>query len=284
MQTSHDVIVIGAGVIGTSVAFHLARLGARRVLVLDRTQIGAGTTSQSSGILRTHYSVRENVAMAKDSWKVFTDFAAYLGDEEASAGLVKCGYLIAAPDGPQARAPDRRAGGPAAAGHRGPPARSAAGRIPAADRRPARRGPDRLRAGSRFRRRLPGGHQFRASRAARRGAHHRRRGGAATAHRGWARGGCGHRPGSLHRRHRDQHPEHLGHSDRAMDGHRHTREVRASHRAGPGGARALHLQDAGLQRPGLAGHAVLPKLRRHPDAGQRGHRGRGAARSRQRAG
>ena len=100
MQT-YDVIVIGAGVIGASVAFHLAQLGAKRVLVLDRTQIGAGTTSQSSGILRTHYSVRENVAMAKASWKVFTDFASYLGDEDAASGLVKCGYLIAAPDGPK---------------------------------------------------------------------------------------------------------------------------------------------------------------------------------------
>ena len=100
MQT-YDVIVIGAGVIGASVAYHLARLGAKRVLVLDRTQIGAGTTSQSSGILRTHYSVRENVAMAQDSWKVFTDFANYLGDEDAASGLVKCGYLIASPDGPK---------------------------------------------------------------------------------------------------------------------------------------------------------------------------------------
>ena len=49
-----DAIVIGAGVIGSSVAYHLARLGCTKVLVLDRTQIGAGTTSQSSGILRTH--------------------------------------------------------------------------------------------------------------------------------------------------------------------------------------------------------------------------------------
>ncbi len=98
MQT-YDAIVIGAGVIGSSVAYHLARLGCSNVLVLDRTQIGAGTTSQSSGILRTHYSVIENVRLAQASWKVFNDFAGYLGDDEASAGMVKCGYLIAAPDG-----------------------------------------------------------------------------------------------------------------------------------------------------------------------------------------
>lgn len=98
---AYDVIVIGAGVIGSSVAFHLARLGAGRVLVLDRTQVGAGTTSQSSGILRTHYSVIENVELARRSWAVFNGFSDYLGDEEAACGLVKCGYLIAAPEGPK---------------------------------------------------------------------------------------------------------------------------------------------------------------------------------------
>lgn len=98
---SYDAIVIGAGVIGSSVAYHLARLGAGRVLVLDRSQIGSGTSTQSSGILRTHYSVIENVELAKRSWAVFNDFAGYLGDEEQSAGLVKCGYLICAPDGPK---------------------------------------------------------------------------------------------------------------------------------------------------------------------------------------
>lgn len=98
---SYDAIVIGAGVIGSSVAYHLARLGVRQVLVLDRLQIGAGTSTQSSGILRTHYSVIENVELAKRSWSVFQDFAGYLGDEDASAGLVKCGYLICAPEGPK---------------------------------------------------------------------------------------------------------------------------------------------------------------------------------------
>ncbi|MDP2218916.1 MAG: FAD-binding oxidoreductase [Hydrogenophaga sp.] len=98
---SYDAIVIGAGVIGSSVAYHLARLGAGKVLVLDRSQIGSGTSTQSSGILRTHYSVIENVELAKRSWSVFNDFAGYLGDEEASAGLVKCGYLISSPEGPK---------------------------------------------------------------------------------------------------------------------------------------------------------------------------------------
>lgn len=96
---SFDAIVIGAGVIGASAAYHLAALGTTNVLVLDRGMIGTGTTSQSSGILRTHYSVPENIELARRSWSVFTNFAEYLGDEEASCGIVKCGYMITAPDG-----------------------------------------------------------------------------------------------------------------------------------------------------------------------------------------
>jgi sarcosine oxidase, subunit beta len=99
-----DVVVIGAGVIGASVAFHLSRLGAGRVLVVDRRTIGAGTTSQSSGILRTHYSVKENVEIARLSWNAFDAFPHYVENDEASSGLVKCGYMIAAPEGPHRQA------------------------------------------------------------------------------------------------------------------------------------------------------------------------------------
>ena len=68
MSPSPDVIVIGAGVVGCSVAWHLAALGAGRVCVLERGEIGNGTSAMSSGILRTHYSVPENMALAQRSW------------------------------------------------------------------------------------------------------------------------------------------------------------------------------------------------------------------------
>lgn len=101
---TYDVIVIGAGVMGASTAYHLARLGAGRVLVLEQGQVGSGTGAQSSGILRTHYSVEQNVELARISWDIFTHYSQYLEDEQADCGLVRCGYLIAAGQGQRAEA------------------------------------------------------------------------------------------------------------------------------------------------------------------------------------
>jgi sarcosine oxidase subunit beta len=100
----YDAIVIGGGVIGTSIACHLARLGAKRTLLLERGQLGGGTTAQSSCILRTHYSVRENVVLAQAAMRAFDDFAGYLDDAEADCGYRRCGYLIVAPEGTAADA------------------------------------------------------------------------------------------------------------------------------------------------------------------------------------
>jgi sarcosine oxidase subunit beta len=99
-----DAIVIGGGVIGASIACHLARFGAGRVLLLERDRLGGGTTAQSSCIVRTHYSVRSNVALARAALAIFGDFPAYLDDAEAECGLNRCGLMLVAPEGNQAAA------------------------------------------------------------------------------------------------------------------------------------------------------------------------------------
>jgi len=99
-----DAIVIGGGVIGTSIAMHLARFGAGRVLLLERGTLGGGTSAQSSCIVRTHYSVAANVALAQAALAIFGDFRNYLDDPEADCGLNACGLMLLAPEGERADA------------------------------------------------------------------------------------------------------------------------------------------------------------------------------------
>ena len=100
----YDAIVIGGGVIGTSIACHLARFGAGRVLLLERGTLGGGTSAQSSCIVRTHYSVPANVALARAALAIFEDFPGYLEDADAECGLNCCGLMLLAPQGGRATA------------------------------------------------------------------------------------------------------------------------------------------------------------------------------------
>lgn len=59
-----DVIVIGAGVQGSALAFHLASRGAK-VTVVEKSVVAAGATGRSSGLVRVHY---ELLAEAKLAW------------------------------------------------------------------------------------------------------------------------------------------------------------------------------------------------------------------------
>jgi glycine/D-amino acid oxidase-like deaminating enzyme len=99
-----DAVVVGGGVVGTSIACHLAMLGAKRVALLERGTLGTGTTAQSSCILRAHYSVREDAELAHAAIGIFGRFAEYLDDPEAASGYNRCGLLVVAPPGERADA------------------------------------------------------------------------------------------------------------------------------------------------------------------------------------
>jgi glycine/D-amino acid oxidase-like deaminating enzyme len=100
MAETFDAIVIGGGVVGASVLFQLSELGCRNTLLLDKGEIAGGMTAHSSGIVRTHYSVPINVAVARARLAMFEGFRALLDDDpEADAGLVRSGYIIVAPPG-----------------------------------------------------------------------------------------------------------------------------------------------------------------------------------------
>jgi glycine/D-amino acid oxidase-like deaminating enzyme len=76
---SADVIVIGAGVAGASTAFHLSRLGAGDVLVVDRAVAGSGMSSRSSAMIRMHYTFRPEVELAVRSDRMFGSWTELTG-------------------------------------------------------------------------------------------------------------------------------------------------------------------------------------------------------------
>jgi sarcosine oxidase subunit beta len=86
-----SVVVIGGGVTGASIAFHLAAAGVRDVLVLERRTLASGGTGHSVGIIRQLYPTPETTAMVVRSLGVFRHFGDVVG---GNAGYVRCGALI----------------------------------------------------------------------------------------------------------------------------------------------------------------------------------------------
>jgi sarcosine oxidase subunit beta len=91
MTETADVIVVGAGVHGASVAFHLARRGVN-VLVLERETIAAGATGRSSGFVRMHYDLETESRLAFASFPYFRDWAERVG--HGDAGFVRTGFVM----------------------------------------------------------------------------------------------------------------------------------------------------------------------------------------------
>ena len=90
MANSPDVIIIGTGVIGTAIAFELAKQG-KKTLSLDRnTQIGHGSTAGSCAIIRMHYSTFDGTAFAWEGYHYWRDWKDYLGlDDDANLATFK---------------------------------------------------------------------------------------------------------------------------------------------------------------------------------------------------
>jgi len=60
-----QVVIIGGGVIGCSVAYHLTKLGWRDVVLLERSQLTSGTTWHAAGLIVSGFSTETTIEMAK---------------------------------------------------------------------------------------------------------------------------------------------------------------------------------------------------------------------------
>ena len=100
MTETADVIVVGAGVQGASLAFHLARRGVA-VLVLERDSVAAGATGRSSGFVRMHYDLESDARLAWASFPYFEAWAELVGTGDC--GFVRTGFMHLFPAGARRR-------------------------------------------------------------------------------------------------------------------------------------------------------------------------------------
>jgi len=87
-----DCVIIGGGVVGCSLAYHLA-LGGMRPLVLERGELGGGSTARGAGGVRQQFSTEVNVRVGRLSREMLERFPEELG---VTAGLRQIGYLFLA--------------------------------------------------------------------------------------------------------------------------------------------------------------------------------------------
>src|SRR5687768_8595958 len=85
------VVIVGGGVIGTSAAFHLTEAGVSDVVLVERAELGSGSTRRAAGAVRAQFSDELNIAIAQRSLRAFADFPQRPGWE---IDLELVGYLF----------------------------------------------------------------------------------------------------------------------------------------------------------------------------------------------
>src|SRR6478609_2944931 len=83
-------VVVGGGVIGTSIAYHLALLGATDVVLLERKQLTSGTTWHAAGEVVSGGATEDALWMARYSAELYARLEEETG---LSTGFRRCGYL-----------------------------------------------------------------------------------------------------------------------------------------------------------------------------------------------
>jgi len=91
VRRTADVVIIGGGIIGASIAYHLTRKGVRNVVVLERDRLGFGSTGKNAGGIRLQFSSEINVRLSQRSLPRIERFAEEIGTDPQ---FRQVGYLF----------------------------------------------------------------------------------------------------------------------------------------------------------------------------------------------
>lgn len=86
-----DVVIVGGGIVGASIAYHLASRGVRDVVVLERERLGSGSTTRNAGGVRLQFSTEINVRLSLRSLPRIERFKEEMG---VDPHLRQVGYLF----------------------------------------------------------------------------------------------------------------------------------------------------------------------------------------------
>ena len=92
MTQTADVVIIGGGVTGCSIAYHLVRRRTPNVVVVAKNFLASGATGKSSACIRQHYTTPETCRMVLHALRFFEHFAEHTGGRTAS--FTRVGYLL----------------------------------------------------------------------------------------------------------------------------------------------------------------------------------------------
>ncbi|MCL5068530.1 MAG: FAD-binding oxidoreductase [Thaumarchaeota archaeon] len=105
-KTKYRVAIIGGGIVGMSVAYHLSNAGCPDVVVLEKDTIGSGTTSKSLGGFRHQYSTELNIRFSIESIRFLRDFRKVFGMD---ISIRNDGYLFLASNEQEMKALENQA-------------------------------------------------------------------------------------------------------------------------------------------------------------------------------
>lgn len=92
MRSAADVVIIGGGCMGASVAYHLTQRGITNVVLLEReSQLGTASTGRNAGGVRHQFSTEANIQLSLESIRMFEQFEAVVG---APIDFHQDGYLF----------------------------------------------------------------------------------------------------------------------------------------------------------------------------------------------
>jgi sarcosine oxidase subunit beta len=90
LPTTADIVIVGAGVMGTSIAFHLAKRRAGKIVIIDKDHVARGGSGRSSALIRMHYSFPPEVQLALISLRMFQHWQQVVG---APGDFHKTGFV-----------------------------------------------------------------------------------------------------------------------------------------------------------------------------------------------